>query len=377
MIRVDVKPELLDWAIERSCGREEILSERFPKIEEWRSGKSRPTLRQLEKFANLARVPVGYLYLTEPPDEPLPITDMRTLGSQGIRRPSPDLLDTIYLCQQRQAWYHDYAERTGERTRNYVGSASTEDEPAAVAEAIRNTLTFTLDDQKACKNWEVALRLFIAKAEEAGLLVMISGVVASNTSRPLNIDEFRGFALSDKLAPLVFVNGVDSKAAQMFTLAHELSHIWLGESALSDLSQKSLAIATEKWCNQVAAELLVPLKSLRNELGREDAIDSVDHLAGVFKVSTLVILRRLRDAGRITENEFRRAYAIRLSRFKSRLKSEGGDFYRTQLSRVGRRFARALVGSALEGQTLFRDAFRMLGVKNDKILRKLGQQAAV
>ena len=147
------------------------------------------------------------------------------------------------------------------------------------------------------------------------MLVMVSGVVGSNTRRTLDPDEFRGFALADKLAPLVFINGADTKAAQMFTLAHELAHLWLGESALSNVGADSSPVHNvETWCNGVAAELLVPLPELRRELGHGDPLESVAALARTFKVSTLVILHRILDAGRISRERFQRAYAAEVVR---------------------------------------------------------------
>jgi Zn-dependent peptidase ImmA (M78 family) len=378
MTRVEVKPELFRWACERVGDRAQELRDRFPHLGRWESGETRPTLKQLESFAKAAHVAIGYLFLSEPPEEKLPIPDLRTLGGRGVTRPSPDLLDTLYLCQRRQGWYQDYSQSMHDEPHAFVGSARITDVPEEVAARIREQLAFGVEERRECNTWTDALRLFIQRAEDAGVLVMVSGVVGSNNQRPLDPDEFRGFALADKLAPLVFINGADTKATQIFTLAHELAHVWLGESALSDAGPNSAPTQKiEAWCNRVAAEVLVPLDALRQELGHRDALDSVPDLARTFKVSTLVILRRILDARRVSREQFEKAYAAELARFVERPRSSGGDFYLTQAIRLSRRFARALISSTLEGHTLFRDAFQMLGVRKDRTFRELARSLEI
>ena len=198
---------------------------------------------------------VGYLFLPSPPDERVPIPDLRTMAGQGVRRPSPDLLDVIHLCQRRQDWYREYAEQAGEEPLEFYKTATLNTPAEEVADRMGQTLEYRVGDRQAAKSVDESLRLFIEKAEAAGVLVMASGVVGANTHRKLDPDEFRGFALADPLAPLIFVNSADSKAAQMFTLAPELAHLWLGSSALSDVSlSKATSDRTEQWCNRVAAD---------------------------------------------------------------------------------------------------------------------------
>lgn len=96
-------------------------------------------------------------------------------------------------------------------------------------------LRFSITERRGLRTWTGALRRFVELAEDAGVLVMVSGVVGNNNRRRPDRDEFRGFAMSDPLAPPVFINRADTKSAQMFTLARELAHLWLGESALSDV----------------------------------------------------------------------------------------------------------------------------------------------
>jgi Zn-dependent peptidase ImmA (M78 family) len=376
---VNVKPDLLRWACERSGQSFASLRGRFPKLELWELGAASPTLKQLESFAKATHTPVGFLFLPEPPIERVPIPDFRTVDIKHMGRPSPDLLDTIYICQQRQEWYRDFARSMGDAPLKFSGSADVTSDIEATAENIRHTLGFDLEERRKMPTWTDALRRFIEQADALGVLVMVSGVVGSNNRRKLDPQEFRGFALADELAPLVFINGSDTKAAQMFTLAHELAHIWLGLSAVSD----SQAVRTpehevERWCNRVAAELLVPLSVLRDEYRKSNPLrDESNRLAKRFKVSTLVVLRRIHDAGGITQQQLWRAYNEELEHLRSIPAGSGGNFYLTQAARVSKRFARALVVSTFEGQTLHRDAFRLLGFSKLATFHELGHSLGV
>jgi len=375
MIRPAIKPDMLRWARERANLAPDDLRGRFPKLGLWENGDASPTLKQLEAFAKATYAPLGYFFLTEPPVETLPIPDFRTGRSASDRRPSPNLLDTIYLCQQRQSWYRDYARSVGETARPFIGSLSLRTGVKTAAKAIRDTLGFDVDSRSKYSTWEDALREFIAQADQLGILVMRSGIVLNNTHRALDPDEFRGFAIVDDLAPLVFINGADTKAAQTFTLAHELGHLWLGRSALDDAdAARGDSEGTERWCNQVAAELLVPVDILKQEFrSKSDLSVEMNRLARRFKVSTLVILRRIFDIGAISRQLFRQVYAAELSRFQRRTGSGGGDFYRTELARVSSRFATAVIANTLEGHTLYRDAYRMLGISKAQTFDDLGR----
>lgn len=378
--RVSVKPAVYRWAFERNDLSLEEAAARFPHLPAWIGGDAKPTLKQLEAFAKAMHAPIGAFFDDGPPAEPLPIQDFRTMGSKAVPRPSPNLLDTIHACQVRQAWYQEFAAEEQEEPLDFVGSARLTSAPVAVAAEMRKRLAFDLPARREMTTWTDALRDFVAGADRIGVLVMCSGIVGSDTHRKLDPEEFRGFALADALAPLVFINGADTRSGQMFTLAHELAHIWLGASGVSDSEPVSAPgdeahDGTEQWCNAVAAELLVPMEEFRQELDLEEASvgEEMKRLARVFKVSTLVILRRMHDAGELPEWAMWDEYRAELARLRSMPRGSGGDFYRTTTARVGRRFARALIGSTWEGRASFSEAFQLLGVRKMATFRGLSE----
>jgi len=382
--RVTVQPEVLQWARQRAAIHGDSLLKRFPKYEQWKAGEIKPTIKQLQNFSKATHTPLGYLLLTKPPKLDIPIPDFRTVGSRQLSDPSPDLLDTLYTCQQRQEWYREYALSIGQNSLKFIGSCSVESDVSTTAAEIRKKLGFTLSDQQSSLHMEATLSTFRQKSEALGVLVMTNGVVDSNVHRKLDPAEFRGFALADSIAPLVFINGADTKAGQIFTLAHELAHLWLGQTGLSDatvLSRSTRPI--EKWCNQVAAELLIPLSIIRTAYDpTNDLFEEIQVLARKFKVSTLVILRRIRDTGKISRQHFESTYDTELARLKglivrNRSKTGGGDWYRTTPVRVSERFARAVVVSSFEGRSTFTEGMKLLGCRKMTTFRELGLHLGV
>jgi Zn-dependent peptidase ImmA (M78 family) len=380
-VRVEVRPRVLEWARARSGIDDEVWEQRFPRYDVWLAGDAAPTLKQLEDFARKTHTPVGFLFLEEPPVETVPIPDFRTITDRPIAAAgavvSADLLDVIYACERRQEWYRDNQLLEGEPPLPFVGVASITDAVDDVAGQMRQVLDWTPQSRAVCRTSDAALTWLREHAEAGGVLVMISGIVGSNTHRTLDPKEFRGFALVDRYAAVVFVNGADSKAAQVFTLVHELAHLWLGETALSDLDPQSIrSNAVERWCNQVAAEFLVPMAEFRQRFDqRADLRAQLRPLAEHFRVSSQVILGRIREAGALTWDEYLTELDAERQRVAAFLadRGGGGNYYNTKPVQVSRRFASALIASAKEGRTPYTTAFRLLDVKKAATFDRLAE----
>jgi Zn-dependent peptidase ImmA (M78 family) len=362
MNTVSIKPEILRWALERAGLDIPDLASAFPKLAEWEQGVSSPTLNQLEKLAKRLWAPLGYFFLPSPPEETLPIPDFRSIGDEPIQSPSPNLLETLFSMQRRQAWLKEFRIEEGAEPLGFVGSASLRDKPEAVAAQMRNTLGMATD--KGATKWGDAFSDLWINTERAGATVVCSGIVGYNTSRLLDVEEFRGFVLSDSIAPLVFINNADAKAAQMFTLAHELAHLWINSPGVLNFREMRPAEnPTELFCNAVAAEFLVP----KNQLAAKWAqLDDFFGLASYFKVSPLVIARRLLDANYINKARFfsfYNTYMAKMRTDKASTKERGGNFYSSCDYRIGRPFADAVGRAVKGGRLLYRDAFQLTGLQ--------------
>ena len=366
MSKVAVNERILHWVLDRSNLEADDLQDRFPKISEWVSGESNPTLKQLESLAKITHTPLGYLFLAQPPEERMPIPYFRTIGEEASRRPSPDLLETVQTMQRRQAWMREFLVEEGQEQLSFVRSAQLGEQPTAIAERMRRAIGLKNGWVALQSTWTEALHTLHEALEDAGILVVSNGIVGNNTRRKLDPVEFRGFVLVDDYAPLVFVNGADGKAAQMFTLAHELAHVFFGSSAAFDLREMQPADdSTEQACNKVAAEFLVPETEMRRIWPRiRDRAEPFQAVARQFKVSEIVAVRRALDLTLINRArflEFYRDYISKERRSASRQEG-GGNFYANQNLRVGRRFAVHVIRAAREGKLLYSEAYRLTGL---------------
>src|SRR6185369_13452647 len=268
LMNLSLTPKVLRWARERAGLDQRTLAKKVTgkptaeRVKQWEQ-TGLLTFAQVKKLAHATHTPEGFLYLNEPPDDRLPIPDFRTLGDESVKPPSPDLLDTIQIMQRRQMWMRDFLIEEAQSHLEFVGSATLNSNVQTVASDIRKTLGVAGGWANEESTWTDALMHLRQKIEAAGILIVINGVVGNNNHRKLDPDEFRGFVLSDEYAPLVFINGADFKAAQMFTIAHEVAHLWINRDGVSNFeAMQPPPIRVEQWCNQVAAEFLVPTAEL-------------------------------------------------------------------------------------------------------------------
>lgn len=386
-----INPEVVAWAQARAGLTVDDLARKMgvkpARLMQWKTGGEAMTFKQMKKLAEKTYTPLGFLFAEKPPVESLPVPDFRTFGDRDSARAKPgvDLLDTLYGMQRRQSWFRDYLIEIGAEPLPFARRDARRQNVPAVAASIREFIQ-TENDQGIAEpfpNKEAALRrLLESVGGKTGVLVMRNGVVGNNTRRPLDVKEFRGFALYDEYAPLIFINGKDAKAAQIFTLAHELAHIYMGEGGVSNLDFATLDKANnaEKFCNAVAAELLVPVKSflMRWEKGKA-AGRQIAAMGEQLNVSNLVVARRALESKLISRDWYWDFYKQQEKRSRKSSsvadsKKGGGSFYNAYFHRANRRFAAAVVASALEGRLSYRDAHNLLGVRKTETFNNIAER---
>lgn len=378
MMQAKINPAILRWARNRlQLTEEEVvrkmgLKDKPERLQAWERGEELLTFRQAQKLARVLYIPFGYLFLSQPPLTTLPIADFRTLPESQRGKLSPELEDVLNDARRKRDWLRERRIETGQKPLAFVRRFSTDTPARTISEDIRSVLDLPIPTARDAKTWDEHLRILVKNAEQAGIIVLQSGYVASNTHRTLSVKEFRGFALADPYAPLIFLNTKDSVNGRIFTLVHELGHLWTGTSGISNpeaaLPEKG-QLAIERLCNQVAAELLVPAKILAERWqNRPITEETFQEFAKEFRVSVLVILIRGYETGLLPAHDFQTAYSQALQVIQEAViekspTSGGGDFYRTLQTRNGRLLLSEIAQALREGTLLHKEASWLLNIK--------------
>lgn len=366
-----INPTVLRWMRERSGLAADKAATaagvRLEQLTAWEAGIGEPpTFRQAQKLAHALHAPFGYLFLSKAPVEQLPLPDLRTVAdAPPPASPSVNLLDTVRQSLRRQEWYIEYLREQEQEPLPFIGRFTSDADVAPVAADIRAVLG--VDVEHGQRTWEIYFKHLIEAAERAGIMVMRSGIVGSNTHRVLDVGEFRGFAISDRLAPLVFINLADAPTARLFTLIHELAHLWIGSSGISNLNPRNNR-KEEIFCNAVAGEFLAPRDTF---IGLWQAIEAelgakVAEIGQRFHVSSLVVMRRAYDLQLVNYETYFQHYQAELQAYRDR-DGGGGNYYRTAGAKNSIRFARAVIAEAFSGKLLLRDAGELLGMQPSKL----------
>ncbi len=365
MAKVMVSQATLTWAIERSGKSVDQVERRLPHVTAWIRGESLPSFPQLRAFARITNVPLGVFFLPEPPIERLPIPYFRSQQGRPAN-PSGNLIDTVYAMMRRVNWMEEFLKEQGSEPLGFVGSTTVHETAISIADRMRRTLGLSERWASDVATWSEALTNLRRRMESVGILVVVNGVVGLNTRRKLDPKEFRGFVIVNSYAPLVFVNGADGKAAQMFTLAHELAHLFLGQSAIFDLDELDPADnPVERLCNQGAAEFLVPEHRLRQQWPHDrNVLKSIEDMARVFKVSSLVVARKALDVKLIDRQTFLTFYSAYENdeRRKQLTERQGGHFWNNMELRLSSLFARTVIQAVRQGDLLYSQAYELTGL---------------
>lgn len=355
--RWTVSPEVIDWILENADNPQEST---IQKIEQWKH--KAPTIKQIEAISKKTHLPLGYFFMKTPPEEDLSFLDFRTIKSTEVTKASRNLIDTINDMERVRDWMREYRIHEDYAPLDFIGSVRVTDAPMDAATIIRQGLDLCADWFTASKTPEESFNLIRGRAGRAGIIVMMNGVVRNNTHRKLDIEEFRAFALIDDYAPLIFINSADSPNGRLFSLLHEIVHIWLGSSNLYNVPPQTTHAISKKetFCNAVAAELIVPSDMFKTFWENEttDTPARVKTLSKKFRCSQVVIARRALDIGFIDSTAYQDIVDKAVDEFRKR-GAGGGNYYRTAKSKIDYWLMAAVADDVWNGRTQYTEAFRL------------------
>lgn len=363
---------VLRWAIDRSGLS---ISDYSQPVGKWIAGEKSPTYRQLRTFADKAKVPFGYLYLKVPPNETLPAPDYRTRTDDEPNKTSVELRETLKHIKLRQDWVSSYLTEMGHEPLPFVGIHSKSSTATEVALSMCEFLELRESWTEEIANRDKAVLLLRSRIEKVGIFMVMNSLYGNSTRDRLDPSEFLGFALVDKIAPFIFINDSDYPNSKLFTIAHELAHIWIGESAISNqqVINRNERTSVEKFCDSIAAEFLAPKKRFRIAW---NSTHDFSRLADNFCVSPITAARRAMDLGKIDRESFFEFYNKYKRDLENIPKQErtGGDFYLTQPKRIGKRFMKCVISAVGNGQLSYLDALKLTKLNSasfDKFAEKV------
>lgn len=383
--RIDISDAVLQWVV-RKTQFAALPPKAAAHLTKWVSGEEKPTFNQLEEVSKATGIPLGYFFLQQPPHEDVPLMEYRTVNSVSFSQPSRSLIATIHEMEMVQDWTREYMIAEGITPPACVGAFKSHDDAAVCAAKVREILELSENWFEKHPNAAASYRFMRNAISNAGVLVMMNGVVGNNTHKPLDIAEFRAFAMVDAYAPLIFINTNDSESGKLFSLIHEFAHVCVGESDFfNDRSSGAETVRpVEVLCNAVAAEILVPqnlfLAKWNECMQNYDEGTAVQVLSGFFKCGTTVIARRALDNGKISREVYRKIAKAAIEQYnetRRRNKEEGeggGDYYRTKRSKIDKRFFEMLTNSVLAGRTQYTDAFRLTSTNRATYEKLVGAQ---
>jgi Zn-dependent peptidase ImmA (M78 family)/DNA-binding XRE family transcriptional regulator len=379
MTEAHITGEMLRWARERrGLSYSQLASQTkvsVGQIQQWEDGAAFPSFAKAEAIARQLKIPFGFLFLSTPPSDKSPIPDYRTIKGKQPAQPSPNLLSVINRTRSKQDWYREFAEENSQQPLQLVGSFSLKSEAIEVARSIRKSLFLDHESRSGISRHTEFLTKLSLAAQDAGVLVMRNGVSGNGKESRLSVAEFRGFALADPLAPIVFINSRDAYAAQVFTLIHELAHIWINQSGVSNADPvDNTSENVETFCNQVAGAVLMPSHEFAEAWSKlQHKRGFAEVLSKVFWVSPLAVIVRAFELSLISDEEFYRLVRIEKNKSYVAKKGSGGNPTSTTLARNSRRLVDAVLRAVRTNRLVHNDAAWLLGVRRgglNVLLRK-------
>lgn len=380
-----VNRDVLKWVVNQTDIPPNELYNEFKKLKTWLSEDSEISVAQIEKLSNKTKIPFGYFFMSSVPKEDNRLADFRTIENLEIKKMSRNLIDVIKEMEVKQAWMRDYLIENGAEPFSFIGKYNINSPYKTVSNDILETLNLESSWNTKIRNPYECYKFLKNTISKAGILVMQASFVGNQTQRRLDLEEFRAFVLIDDYAPLIFINSLDSDTAKLFSIVHELVHIWLGKEEIFNLndvadneSNEYNNLKLERFCNKVTGEFLLPENIL---LEQYKYSQNIFELAKLFNVSPHFTAIRLKEVNLIDEFkvqkildeikfEYKKLDYIKRNEEKEEIVI---PYYNLKKSRYDRRFLNAIKNSVDTGYTNYTEAYTLTGAKGKTFTKLMGE----